>query len=588
MSTIPTITEQNIRALVGEASFLRGQSYFRNGNIFDTRRQGMTLKGRCQGSLPQAYRVQVTFNDQITFDDNTIIDASCSCPLGGYCKHVAALLLTWLDSPEEFIEQQEVETSLEQCTKAELIALIKKMLRRQPEMEILLPTVSTHHATVDPRIYHRQVSAAFRNAGYEWGAVAELADELLSVKDIGDDFVQQQDYASAVVAYEALATGVIEHYNSYDDEAGELGSILNECVDELKECLANVQDDRNLREKIMQVLFAIYKFDVESGGIGIGEDVPDILVEDTTAEERQAIVGWVRDALSASGDRQWSSQIYGGFLLDLEADTLDDETFLRICRETGRTGDAVDRLLTLGRVDEAIREAEQAGDYYLMALADIFVQHGHAGIAEHMIEERSKTSQDTRLLDWLKNRCLARDDKAAALQLAEKLFYKQFVTLAHYQEIRQIAQQVGRWEDLHPTLLDYLREKQNNYLLIQIALDEGDIDKALELVKTEQRQGQAYSYSYGYGYSTIALEVARAAEETRPRESIEIYRKHVERLIDRRGRGSYQQACQYLLRIRDLYEKLGEHETWINYITTLRDKNRSLRALKEELANAGL
>lgn len=140
------------------------------------------------------------------------------------------------------------------------------------------------------------------------------------------------------------------------------------------------------------------------------------------------------------------------------------------------------------------------------------------------------------------------------------------------------------------TLLDYLRTKQNNQLLIQIALDEGDIDKALELVKTGQSSGQAYAYgySYGYGYSSIALEVARAAEETHPRESIEIYRKHVERLIDQRGRGSYQQACQYLLRMRDLYKKLGEQVIWTAYITELRDKNRNLRALKEELAAAGL
>jgi uncharacterized Zn finger protein len=51
---------------------------------------------------------------------------------------------------------------------------------------------------------------------------------------------------------------------------------------------------------------------------------------------------------------------------------------------------------------------------------------------------------------------------------------------------------------------------------------------------------------------------------------------------------SYQAACQYLLKTRDLYENLGEQETWTKYITELRDKNRALRAFKEELANAGL
>jgi len=37
-----------------------------------------------------------------------------------------------------------------------------------------------------------------------------------------------------------------------------------------------------------------------------------------------------------------------------------------------------------------------------------------------------------------------------------------------------------------------------------------------------------------------------------------------------------------------LYEKLGEGEAWRSYVTALREQTRNLRALKEELANAGL
>ena len=38
-------------------------------------------------------------------------------------------------------------------------------------------------------------------------------------------------------------------------------------------------------------------------------------------------------------------------------------------------------------------------------------------------------------------------------------------------------------------------------------------------------------YGSGYGYGSIALEVARAAEETRPHAAIEIYQQHAEWLI---------------------------------------------------------
>ena len=39
----------------------------------------------------------------------------------------------------------------------------------------------------------------------------------------------------------------------------------------------------------------------------------------------------------------------GGLLLDLQAEKLDDESFLQICRQSGRFNDLVNRLLQLGR-----------------------------------------------------------------------------------------------------------------------------------------------------------------------------------------------------------------------------------------------
>ena len=91
-----------------------------------------------------------------------------------------------------------------------------------------------------------------------------------------------------------------------------------------------------------------------------------------------------------------------------------------------------------------------------------------------------------------------------------------------------------------------------------------------------------------YRYYDISIRVAQAAEETRPREAIELYRQQAEGLIAQRGRQNYQAACKHLARMRTLYERLGEKEVWASYIAGLREQNRSLRALKEELAKAGL
>lgn len=101
--------------------------------------------------------------------------------------------------------------------------------------------------------------------------------------------------------------------------------------------------------------------------------------------------------------------------------------------------------------------------------------------------------------------------------------------------------------------------------------------------------GYAYASSYGYsGCGNIALQVAKSAEEMRPLEAIELYQQQAERLIAQRGRQNYQEACQYLTKMQVLYEKLGESAAWVSYILALREQNRNLRALKEELAHTGL
>ncbi len=342
------------------------------------------------------------------------------------------------------------------------------------------------------------------------------------------------------------------------------------------------------------MLFAIYQHDLHAdNSLGFATSAADHVVQYATPLERQTLAERIR-AILADEDEKVSGSLrraYGGFLLNLEKDILDDETYLRICRETGRTSDLIERLLTLRRIEEAARETQQVNDLALLTLVDLFIQQGQDTVAEHLVRARLTEKPELHLLNWLQQYYQKRGNQTAELEIVETLFRTQ-PFLRRYQEIHALARPLGRWETLQPELLAFLEQAKNTTLLIQIALDEKDIDHALHLLKDTAKKdiyGYTYNDSYGYyGSSDIALQVARAAEETRPREAIELYRQFAERLIARRGRQSYQQACTFLVKMRTLYEKLGENEAWTKYVTTLREQNRNLRALKEELTNAGL
>jgi uncharacterized Zn finger protein len=577
MTTLPKVTDQTIRRHVGERSLSLGERYVQDGAVFNARRQGQVLKARCQGSRDQAYQVEVTLAKK------GVASAHCSCPVGGggQCKHVAAVLLAWRHQPEEFTEVEDLDTALGRRSKEELIALIKQLLRREPDLELLLdmplPGAAPAGTSVSPDAYRRQAQAAFHgHDGYEWGAASDIANDLDAVKEVGDEFLRRGDHAGAAAVYEGILAAVLDNYTTVHDEEGDLHGVVGDCAEGLGACL-EAETDPARRETILRAFFELQRFDLDQGGIGLSDRLPEV-EENLTPEERRTLAGWVRGAMAHA--RDWSRKALAGWLLDLEADTLDDEAFLRVCKETGRVHDLIDRLLQLGRLEEATREAEQAVDWDLLRLADLFVSRRHGDVAERLIRERSEKSQDTRLLEWLKKRALDHKDPAAALELAERVFRVR-PSLEDYKEIRKLAKKVGRWDDLRPRLLEFLQGQRFTYVLIPVYLDEGEIDRALEAVKSER------SAVYGYGFG-MALEVAKAAEKARPEAALEIYRRKAEGLINQRGRGAYQEACRFLKKVRDLYQRLGKGAAWTKYVGQLREQHRSLRALQEEMTRAKL
>jgi catechol 2,3-dioxygenase-like lactoylglutathione lyase family enzyme len=496
---------------------------------------------------------------------------------------------------------------------------------RHPDGYLIRP--AQRILSVNPATYRRQVADAFQRD------TPRITQELLPVKQTADMLAQQGDVLGAATIYETMVMEIFEQshlyyneeavYDNYYEEEGYypeeegLEEFVGESIEALGSYLADKQTDRVAREKSIAVLFAIYRRDLHADDShGFAERAAQQLVRYATPLERQTIAEWIREVLAdeehviAGSDRQ----AYGKFWLDLQKETLDDEAYLRICRETGRTSDLVDRLLTLGRIEEATQETRQVDDYSLLRLADLFIQHGQDAVAEHLVKARisapihlardaaglllrsqpgraEEEKPDWRVLEWLQKYYRDRGNHVAELEMAETLFRTQ-PFLKRYQELRDLSGRLDRWEGLRRELLAFLEQTRNTSLLIQIALDEGDIDLALQRLQgTAKKDGYGYTYidRYGYyGYSDVAFEVARAAEETRPHAAIELYRQFAERLIAMRDRKRYQLACTYLVKVRALYEKLGEGEAWTSYIAALREQNRNLRALKEELADAGL
>lgn len=433
---------------------------------------------------------------------------------------------------------------------------------------------------VNPEAYRRQVSLAFSRGGHDWRAAQRVAADLGIVMDAGTEYLDMSDHAGAGIVYQAVLQGVMEHYEMLSDEGGYLQDVVDQCVGGLEDCLIVGEGDIAARAKYLQALFETYRFSIDQGG-GWEEEAKDILLEYAAGDEKNTIAGWVQAAIPGSYGslNEFRRQRYGDFLQALGADDLGDEAYLELCRENGRLADLVDRLLTLGRLDEALAKAGQAGDMELRYLAGIFHSQGHGRKLEPLLAERIEATGNQSLMEWLKERYTQRGELAEALVLAQRLL-EQRPGLPRYRGVRELSRRLGVWQALRSELLAEWTAARHYDLLTDVYLDEGEIDLALKSVRQYERV-------FAFARDRL-MQVAQAAEETRPQASLEIYREQAERLVEARARNSYRQAGIYLAKMRDLYCRMSQESAWTDFMVGFRERHRELSALQDELSNAGL
>ncbi|BCX05028.1 MAG: hypothetical protein KatS3mg053_2966 [Candidatus Roseilinea sp.] len=583
------ITLQAIRAYVGEKGFSRGASYAHDGHVSNLRQAGAMIKADCQGSELEPYRVVV----QIA--DGKIVTSSCTCPIGSACKHVAAVMIEYVEHPEDVRQVEDTRSVLNRRSKEQLIELIEQMLEHAPELEDLIeiPVVADAQTEEDVealvRAYERQAERAFSRAGYEWGYQRAVARELQTFTRAGDRFLEERRIAQAAAVFQAVLDAVLAHPDEMiEDEEGALFDTIDDCTEGLSQCLTASADD-TLRGHILDLLMKAVLADIEYGGVGLGDAAWQAILDQAKPQEKACLAGRVRDEIgkrsSESSHSNWQREALGNLLLQLEGDALDDEAFICICRETGRTYDLIKRLLSLERIDEAVAEAEQAHSYEVQRIAELFVAHGQAERIIPLVERHANASNNVQLDDWLYAYYAKQENWPAALERALHRF-RTWSHLAGYQGVRQVAEKQNAWDELRLHLIREIERKGDYALLTEIYLDESDIDTALQtFAKARQTRLSRWQSDQP---DDLTIRVAQAATNTHPHEARKIYLDEVERLVALRNRGAYQEACMLLKQAREIYKTLSETEVWRAFLSDFQLRHKRLRALQEEMHAAKL
>ena len=139
MSMKSVVTGDAILKKVREKSFERGRSYYESGMVESVVHRGNRLFAEVMGSECDPYYVNVTFQEGD-------FSALCSCPYDweGYCKHIVAVLLTWVHDRGLVVVRAPIEDLLLKLDADKLRALILHMIESEPQLSKILDGFFQH------------------------------------------------------------------------------------------------------------------------------------------------------------------------------------------------------------------------------------------------------------------------------------------------------------------------------------------------------------------------------------------------------------------------------------------------------------
>lgn len=133
------VDDTYIREHATAASFERGYDYYRLNQVTGLEQRGTTLFAQVVGSDYEPYRITIGLAAE------GVASQYCTCPYsyGGWCKHVVAVLLTYLKKPERISHKQSLEEQLGHLSSEKLYDLLETIIALHPEV---LETVDEHLA----------------------------------------------------------------------------------------------------------------------------------------------------------------------------------------------------------------------------------------------------------------------------------------------------------------------------------------------------------------------------------------------------------------------------------------------------------
>lgn len=472
MNSLPSLTEDVVRARASQQSFVRGLEYFESSNVMTVVWRENQLNAQVQGSDWDLYVVRVEFAGQ------DIRYADCTCPYdwGGDCKHIVAVLLYLVHQPEAIQQRPPVADLLDPLDREQLVDILLDLAGEFPAIidrldslagrETLAKEASQTPASqppIDFNLLRRQIKAELRtsiNTGYDsWGEEAfydsDLGVALEPALEQAQRFLDAGDPRSALAILEAAANawdeGILslDEYviDTFEDVAEEFTFPLAELW---AESLLSADLTPDEREYWVEVL------DEYCDSLYGGGSLELALAAAQQGWDYPPLVAVLQGEITEKGAWEGEPPEYADFLAEIRLRVLERrgqyQEYLYLAEAEGQFMPYLLMLVRLGETDKAVEEAMEflIDPYDVHALARTLAEHGPVdkafSLAQHGLALESGHGK-AELAAWLRDQAQSHQRDDLALWAAQRALAEQ-ASLENYQALQKIA---GRqWERLKP------------------------------------------------------------------------------------------------------------------------------------------
>jgi len=585
----PHVTEAMVRQGAAADSFSRGRQYFNEGAVVSMARRGDTFRAEVEGSEPMPYRVGGVF------DAAGVTAATCSCPYtyGGWCKHIVAALLAYIDAPEEIEERLPLAELLAGLDRAALQDLLLGLAARDPDIadsiEVQLPLLAVatgdvaappsggagglapvprpRQTPVDPQVVRRQVRAALRDrvSSYDdYDDSSGLTNATSPIVGQVWTYLAARDAPNALVVLETLTDEYVDNLDYMGEDESPFEDLGMAWAEALLSVDLTLVERRDWTKKLAEWR---RQADDYSAGDGLivaqealkqGWDYPPL---------RRVLEGDITE--SGAWEEGDEPPAYADELAQARLNVLERQgrlqEYLYLAEAEGQTERYTTMLVRLGRAEEAVEYGLQhlVTPHETLTLAKALRERGDVEgalrVAERGLGLEREMQGRAALAVWLRDLAagLGRTEQALAAALVA---FQQEQSLASYLRVQEIAGDA--WPERRDALLERLRAARSYYPEgpVDIFLHEGLIADAIAAVDA----GATH---------TLVERVADAAATSHPEWVITISRRQAEGIMDQGKAQYYGSAAQWLGRARGAYKRLGREREWWAYRAELLAKH---------------